>query len=127
MRGGPGFTLKVTGEIDKLTLLEAGLAHVIPIHENDTPAIVNTAIAVIETVNTRVELIVAADGHHPILSRLQSLDFDSMNGEFGFPLFVRELAPIAGGMWQVEEPFRMRWLKFSKPGTTRAIDSRMLP
>ena len=27
MRGGPGFTLKVTGEIDKLTLLEAGLIY----------------------------------------------------------------------------------------------------
>src|SRR4029077_9314202 len=100
MRGGPGFTLKVTGEIDKLTLLEAGLAYVIAIHENDTPAIVNTAIAVIEAVNSRVELIVAADGHHPVLSRLQSLDFDSMHGEFGFSLFVREFAQIAGGMRQ---------------------------
>ena len=28
-----------------------------------------------------------------------------MNGEFGFALFVRELAPVPGRMWQVKEPF----------------------
>ena len=71
MWGAPGFALKVTGEIDELTLLEACLAHVIAIHENDTPAIVNTAIAVIETIDSRVELVVASYRHHPILSWLQ--------------------------------------------------------
>ena len=28
-----------------------------------------------------------------------------MNGEFGFPLFVRELASVPGRMWQMKEPF----------------------
>ena len=99
MRGGPRFALEVAGEIDKLTLLETCLAHVIRVHEDDTPTIVNTAIAVIETVDSRIELVVASYRHHPILAWLQPLELDSMNGEFGFPLFVRELASVPGRMW----------------------------
>jgi hypothetical protein len=102
---GARVALEMTGKIDKLTLLQSGLPHVVRVHENDSPPIVNAAVAIIETVNGCIELIVAADGRHPVMAGLQRLSLNSMDGEFGLPLLVREIAPVAGRMWQMKESF----------------------
>ena len=58
---------EVTREIDELPLHEPGFAHVFLIHEDDPPAIVDPAVAVIQTIDRRVKLIVAPDRRQQIL------------------------------------------------------------
>ena len=75
--------------------------NVFGIQENHAPAVVNSAIAIVQTVNRRVELIVAAHRHHQKLIRLQ-IDFrQRMNGEVRFTI-VRVELPVANWIRQIE-------------------------
>ena len=99
---GTLFALKMTGEIDEFSLLEPGFAHVVRVHENDSSAVVNAPVSIVEAVDRCIELVVAPDRHHPVLSGLQGLIFNPVNREFGFSFRVAEFAPIARRMRQVK-------------------------
>src|SRR5947208_14372509 len=65
------FAFKVTREIDDLAVLQTVSADIFRIQEDHPPAVANPAITIVETVDRRIELIVAAHRHHQELSRLQ--------------------------------------------------------
>ena len=58
-------------QVDDLALDEAELGHVGRVHEHDAALAVDAAVAIVEAVDRRVVLIVAADRHHPQPARRQ--------------------------------------------------------
>src|SRR5712664_2927964 len=65
------FAFKVADQIDDLSLLQTSNTDVVAVQQHDAPAVMNTAIAIVQPVDRRVELIVAANGHQQKLARLQ--------------------------------------------------------
>ncbi len=55
-------------DVDPLPRRQSELSNVLGIDENDAPAVVDAAIAIIETVHDRIELIVAPYGGHEQLA-----------------------------------------------------------
>ena len=58
------FTLKVANKIDNLSVMKTVNPNIVWIHKHDSPPVVNSAIAIVEAVNRRIELIVTAHRHH---------------------------------------------------------------
>ena len=79
----PLFSFEVTGKIDELALNEMGLPHVILVHEEHAPAVINSAITIIEAVDRRVELIVAAQRGQDELPGLNSNATERVRDENG--------------------------------------------
>src|SRR4051812_48022200 len=61
----------MAGQVNQFSLLEASLFHILRVEKDDPPAVVDSSIAIIQSVDSRVELIVAAHGHHQELPGLQ--------------------------------------------------------
>jgi hypothetical protein len=64
LRGHPGFPLVITVEVHDVTVLKIPPVHVVLVHEDDPSFIINTAVTVVKAVDGRIELIMAANGHH---------------------------------------------------------------
>src|SRR5438105_12929724 len=62
------FILEVADNVNNLSLLESGFRDVFRVEKDDAPTVADSAIAIIEAVDGRVELIVAANRHHQELS-----------------------------------------------------------
>ena len=96
----------VPGEIDELTRLEVLVFHVVRVHEDDAPAVIDAAITVVQTVDRGVELVVAADRHHDELTRLEFVPRDRINGELRLADTVVEFAFIARLVRQIKDVLR---------------------
>ena len=60
--------VKVAGDVDFLTRLPSTFYHIFCVHEDDPTVTMNATISVIEAVNGRVILVVAAKRHHDIVT-----------------------------------------------------------
>ena len=62
------FALEMAGEIHDLSGRKSGVSYIFCVQKHDAPPAVDAAIAIVQAVDGRVELIVAADGHHQQLA-----------------------------------------------------------
>ncbi len=82
--GSPGArAFKVAGDIHRLSLSQTSLFHVLGIHENDPAPVVDSTIAIIQSVNRRVELVVGSNGHQEILSSFDQRALDLVDCKIG--------------------------------------------
>ncbi len=92
---------KVARQINHLSRPQPGPRHVLRIEKDDAPPAPNSAITIIEPVDRRVELIVAADRHHQILIGREIMARDVMHCEMSASRRRSEI-PFARGVRQVE-------------------------
>ena len=74
----------MAGDVEAVARFPAMGGDVLRVHENDATAIENAAIAVVETVDSGIELIMAADSGEKKLSRIELDGIDRRNREAGF-------------------------------------------
>jgi hypothetical protein len=90
----------VADQIHDRALCESRLADVRGVEHHDAALVADAAVAVVESVDGRVELIVAADGHHQKLAGREFVSRQGVHGELGlarrgFPhAFAREVGQV---------------------------------
>ena len=72
-------------EVNDLTRGQALLFHVQRVEEDDAALVMNPSVAVVEAVDCRVELVVAAHGHHHQLTGRETVSRKRVDGEVGLP------------------------------------------
>ena len=97
---------EVAGEIDELALREAERGDVVGVEEDHAAAVKNSAVAIIEAVDRRVELIVRADRHHHEMTGRDIFARDAVRGENGFARGRGEFAAIARAVGQIKRAER---------------------
>ena len=75
------------------------------VHQHHAPLVVDSAVAIVQTVYGGVELVVRADGHHQELTRLKGEALDGVDIEVGLPRRGGELALVARGIGRMLGPF----------------------
>src|SRR5205085_7830869 len=101
MMRGSFFAIEVACEINRLSLCESELLHVFRVEKDDAAAIMDSAIAVVQAIDGRVELVVAAHGHHQKLVWSERDGRKRMNCEIGSTRRRFEYA-FACGVWKIE-------------------------
>src|SRR5258708_10759806 len=72
---------EVAGEIDDLALGDAELVHVGAVEKHHPPFVREPAVAILQSIDRRVVLIVRADGHHQKLARREIVARQRVRGE----------------------------------------------
>src|SRR5262245_40185413 len=85
-------------DVDDVAVGETELAEVVGVDEHDSPAGVDAAIAVVEAVDRRVVLVVAAHGLQQQVTLRDRQHLERVDGEAGLPCGGREGALVAGWM-----------------------------
>ncbi len=93
----------MAGKIDELALLQACFFHVLRIHENHAPAVVDAAITIIEAVDRGVELIVRANRHHDVLAGPDFVARDLRYDEFRLSDLVIKYPLVARLVRQIKD------------------------
>ena len=91
----------MTGQIDDRAGRDAQLVQVGAVQQHDPPLVRDSPIAIAQTVNGGVELIVRADGHHEEMSRCEVVTRERVHGEMRFARRRRERS-FARSVGQVE-------------------------
>src|SRR3954462_1197389 len=87
----------MAGEIDDVTLHEAGFLHVLFVHEKDAPAVVNSTVPIVQAVDRRVELIVTPEARQEVLAGGDLDAGEGMRDEICLP--VRRIEPPLVARW----------------------------
>src|SRR5208282_1515220 len=101
MPGNAGLTLEVAGQVDRLAGREAQVTDVAGIHEHHAALVVDAPVAILQAVDGRIELVVAADRGHYQLPGLQMMCGQWMNREVRLSGLSQE-TPFSGMIWQIE-------------------------
>src|SRR3954469_15365488 len=104
-RGEParraGLALEVAGHVDHVAVAQPQAGNVRRVHEDDAPRAGKPAIPILETVDGRVVLIVAAHGHEEELARFELAPDERVDREARLAVRGREAA-FARAVRQVE-------------------------
>src|SRR2546423_7515379 len=100
--GDAFLAVKMTGQVDQLSLLQARSLHILQVHKNNPPPVVDAAITIVQAIDRGVELIVTAHRRHQILSRLRLERFQLGNDELCLTGRRIELSSVASIVRQVE-------------------------
>src|SRR5215468_136870 len=95
------FAGKVTYKIYQLASLQTGGSHVVAVKQNYAPAVMNATITIVKAVDRRVELIMAANGRHEELARLQIVIRKRMNCELCLAVRCFEYS-LTRRIWQMK-------------------------
>src|SRR6516164_2537306 len=93
-------------DIDRLALHKSCHPHILRIHENDSSPVVDAAIAIVQTIDRCVELIVTTHRHQNILAGINGKKINLVDGEICLSSRCRKLPPVPWGIWQIEDSFR---------------------
>ena len=94
--GGAGLAVEVTGDIDGLFSYNALCLHVFQVEEDDPAFVVNASVAIIESVDGGVELVVTAEGLEEELTGLGFHGGKVGGEEVGFLIVGIELSLFDG-------------------------------
>src|SRR6266478_7428104 len=96
----------MAGNIDRLALHKSCHTHVLGIHEDDPSPVVDTAIAVVQSIDRCVELIMAAHRHQNVLPGINGKEFNLVDGKICLSGRCRKLPPVPWRIWQIKDSFR---------------------
>src|SRR6516165_497622 len=72
----PFVAFEVTGDVDRLPLDRSSGSHVLRIHKNHSSPVVDATIAIVQSIDRGVELIMAADRHQDVLTGINGKELN---------------------------------------------------